>query len=448
LAVAAGAVLLLLAVIAAFLPLSIKTSEIDEADRQLTSAVPLAEEVSNSAAPMSAAASTLSAAYVARVSKRGARAVLVRPLTIARGAPKEPATTSRAGEGVHPETVGSLAGSQLWRATMIRTGSRRRLLVAIPVQLLPKGVWPVGVFALLLRLLVLFVVVMVGWWLVRLGLRPMAEVTRVADAITSGDRSRRVAEGVPGTEAAELARAFNEMLDAQHAAEDRLRRFVADASHELRTPVTAISGFADLYRHGGIDTGHLDEVMRRIGQEAARMRGLVEDMLLLARLDEGHRIDRKPVDIASLARDAVLDAHASYPSRRVSVTGDAPAIVAGDEAGLRQVLANLVTNALVHGDGYVAVTIAVAADEVSLVVSNAGATLDPLTLERAFDRFWRGETARGRSGSGLGLPIVRGIVVAHGGTVTLTSSPGAGTRVAVVLPTAREPSGEADYDNA
>jgi two-component system OmpR family sensor kinase len=276
-----------------------------------------------------------------------------------------------------------------------------------------------------------------GWWLLRLGLRPIAEVTQVADAIAGGDRSRRVRGGAPGTEAHHLAQAFNVMLDEQAATEAKLRQFVADASHELRTPVAAIGGFADLWRQGAVDPDQLDDVMRRIGQESARMRGLVEDLLLLARLDQGRALALEPVDLAALAADAVLDASATHPSRQVSLHAPEPVIVQGDEARLRQVLANLLSNALVHTDA--ATTVEVRAerhgDAALLGVSDDGPGMTPHAAARAFDRFWRADPsrARARTGAGLGLAIVRGIVAAHHGEVRLDTAPGEGTTVRVGL---------------
>lgn len=169
------------------------------------------------------------------------------------------------------------------------------------------------------------------------------------------------------------------------------------------------------------------------------MRRLVEDMLLLARLDEGRPLDRAPVDVASLIADAVLDASVSHPSRPLRVVGDANPTVVGDEARLRQVLAILVTNALTHTNGEVTIALEAAGDQTVIEVSDEGPGLEPEALAHAFDRFWRGDAARERGGAGLGLPIAGGIVEAHGGTITLTSSPSTGTQVRVVLPTAEGP---------
>ena len=168
------------------------------------------------------------------------------------------------------------------------------------------------------------------------------------------------------------------------------------------------------------------------------MRGLVEDMLLLARLDEGRPLDRAPVDIASLVADAVLDASASHPSRSLRVVGDRTAHVIGDQARLRQVVAILVSNALTHTQGEVTIALQTGADRAVLVVSDQGPGLGPEAVAHVFDRFWRGDAARERGGTGLGLAIARSIVHAHGGTITLTSSPSRGTQVRVALPAAAQ----------
>ena len=288
------------------------------------------------------------------------------------------------------------------------------------------------------RLAVLAAVIAAAWWVLRCALRPIGEVTRVAEAVLAGDRSRRVAVGFAGTEAAHLAGALNLILDQQQATEEQLRRFIADASHELRTPVAAIAGFTDLYRQGAIQPEQLADLMRRIGQEAARMRGLVEDLLLLARLDEGRPLDRAPVNPAALVADAILDASATHPSRTLRVVGptNTDAYVLGDQARLRQVLAILVSNALTHTRGAVTITLDAAAGGPVVVVGDQGPGMDREAVARAFDRFWRGDVARERGGSGLGLAIAQAIVEAHGGTITLTSSLSSGTHVRVALPAA------------
>ncbi len=396
-------------------------------------------------------------------------------------------------------TVGSVEGDGEWRAMLLELINGDQILVAVPLDRVDATAQRLTAAIGIAAAAVLLAMVAAGWWLLRLGLRPIAEVTQVADAITQGDRSRRVGEARHGrrrrwrrrgppapldddvldngsdrtlqmdwtpeegmrrlsawrrrqqaiqrgerTEADQLARAINVMLDEQAATETQLRQFVADASHELRTPVAAIRGFADLWRSGAIGPDQLDDVMRRIGQESTRMRGLVEDLLLLARLDQGRVLEVEPVDLAALAADAVLDASATHPSRTVRVDAPGPAVVTGDEARLRQVVSNLVSNALVHTTPTTTVVIRAvpgdSADAARLAVCDDGPGMDAEAAARAFDRFWRGDPSRHkRGGAGLGLSIVRSIVTAHHGDVALSTTPGAGTTVEVRLPAAPVP---------
>jgi two-component system OmpR family sensor kinase len=286
------------------------------------------------------------------------------------------------------------------------------------------------------------VLLLAGWWVLRLGLRPIADLTEVADAIATGERDRRATVGQPGTEAAHLARAFNLMLDERAATEDRLRQFVGDASHELRTPVTVIRGFTDLYRQGGLDEAGTEDAMRRIGQESARMAGLVDDLLLLARLDQGRPLERAQVDLSAVIHDTALDATATHPSREVLVDTSDRLVVMGDDARLRQVIGNLVGNAFAHGGPDATVTLRGHGDDGIAVVevSDNGVGMDEHTAQHAFDRFFRADGARTRhrGGAGLGLPIAKAIVEAHGGALELTSAPGRGTTVRMVLPNRQE----------
>ena len=355
--------------------------------------------------------------------------------------PALPTVVSEPGQ-VRVSTVGSVAGGPRWRAVLLQAPDRTgHLLVAVSLdrtdataRQVRLTVWAVGA-ALAVAL------ALGGWWMLRLGLRPIAEVTAVADAITAGDRSRRVTVTDRRTEAGHLGRAFNVMLDERQADETRLRRFVSDASHELRTPVAAIRGFADLYRNGHLDDdGALAEAMRRIGGESARMAGLVDDLLLLARLDEGRPLERLRVDLSTVLRDATLDASATHPSRTVRAEVADDLAVVGDDARLRQVVANLVHNALVHAGPSATVIVRGRrqGDVCVAEVADDGVGLEPEQAARAFDRFWRGDPARQRhaNGSGLGLAIVRAIAEASGGRVALESTPGHGTVVRLVLPAA------------
>lgn len=292
---------------------------------------------------------------------------------------------------------------------------------------------------------ILAVLGLVTWWVVRLGVRPIQQMTATASAIAGGDLSLRVPPAEPGTEAGELSTALNGMLghieaafEERRAADARLRQFVADASHELRTPVTTIRGYAELYRTGALsERPALDDAMARTEAEALRMGALVEDMLQLARLDQGRPLERAPVDLARLAADAVADAQAVAPDRRVELRAPEPAVVQGDEGRLRQVLANLVGNALVHApDAAVAVTVRRDGDEVAVEVRDDGPGMSAEDAARAFERFYRADASRSRhqGGSGLGLAIVDATVRAHGGIATITSAPGQGTTVEVRLP--------------
>lgn len=431
----AGVLLLLVAAATAFLPQAVRATEFDRLDSALAAAVPAVEHLSSAegASALASPASGLSGVYAATQSADGSWTVLAVPLTAQTSRPEVPSIATPSGQQVNPETVGSATGDVEWRAVLVDSAGTR-ILVAIPIDAFPGSDRWLGVILAAGRIVLLVMVALAGWWLLRLGTRQIREVTRVVNAISSGDRTTRLAVPPSGTDAARLALAFNEMLDQQHAAEDRLRRFLADASHELRTPVAAIGGFADLYRHDAIPDGELDEVMRRIGQESARMRELVENMLLLARLDEGRPFTPATVDLVALSSDAALDASATHPSRSVTVTGGGHADVSGDESQLRELLANLVANALSYTTGSVELHVESSGDGVTLSVRDEGPGLAADDAERVFDRFWRGPSARRTRGTGLGMPIVRGIVETHGGSLRFVSSAEAGTTVTAVFP--------------
>ncbi len=294
---------------------------------------------------------------------------------------------------------------------------------------------------------------LVAFWVLRLGVRPLKEMTRAATVIAD-DISHRVPSAPEGTEAAELGTALNRMLGRietsfaeQQATEDRLRQFVADASHELRTPVTTIRGYAELHRRGALDDpDELSQAMRRTESEAERMARLVDDMLLLARLDQGRPVERRPVDFGVLAIDTASDARAMAPERTVRAQTEAGVVVEGDEHGLRQVLANLVRNALVHTPPWATIRVSVWREPdggpAVAEVADDGPGMSPDQAAHAFDRFYRADPgrARDRGGSGLGLAIVQAIALAHGGRAPLATTPGGGTTVRIELPAAEQPS--------
>ena len=313
---------------------------------------------------------------------------------------------------------------------------------------------------LVVGLIVLAVLGAAGYLLVRNSLRPLAEVEGTARAIAAGDLSRRVPEGNDRTEVGRLSTSLNGMLSRIEAAfraqqeseeqargsESRMRRFVADASHELRTPLTSIRGFAELYRQGAVRSDEdVRRLMERIEAEGARMGLLVEDLLLLARMDQQRPLTFAPVDLAGIAGDAVHDAKAVQPDRPIALhldesLTDVP-VVRGDEGRLRQVVGNLVTNALTHTPPATRVTVTVgeAPDDPGVLVlrvADEGPGMEPADAERAFERFYRADASRTRSagGTGLGLAIVSSLVAAHGGSVALDTAPGKGAVVTVRLP--------------
>lgn len=293
---------------------------------------------------------------------------------------------------------------------------------------------------------ILTVLGLVTWWVIRLGVRPVQQMTDTAGAIAAGDLSQRVPRGTPGTEAGALSVALNGMLERieeafeqRAASENRLRQFVSDASHELRTPVTTIRGYAELYRTGALDDPvELGEAMRRTEQEAVRMGSLVEDLLRLARLDQHRALAVESVDLAALAADAVRDAGATDPNRTLVVDALGPVVVQGDEHALRQVVSNLVGNALVHAPhATVEVRVRETPTGATLAVTDNGPGMSPQDAARAFERFYRADVSRSRhsGGSGLGLAVVEATVAAHGGSVSIDTDLGRGTTVLVELPT-------------
>jgi two-component system OmpR family sensor kinase len=299
---------------------------------------------------------------------------------------------------------------------------------------------------------------------VRVSLLPLSAIERTAAAITAGDLTQRVPELDRRTELGQLSYVLNGMLTQLESlfrtrqasenravrSEERMRQFIADASHELRTPLTTIRGFAELYRQGAAPDPA--EVLRRIEGEAARMGLLVEDLLLLARLDRERPLRQADVQLADLISDAASAAHAVDPERAINVDieqPDEPLMVHGDEERLRQIIGNLVTNALTHTPPGTAVTLRLRGEERTAVieVADEGPGLTPEQAERVFERFYRVDKARTRrmasgddrlntphSGAGLGLAIVAALVAAHEGSVEVESTPGAGATFRVRLP--------------
>ena len=282
-------------------------------------------------------------------------------------------------------------------------------------------------------------------WLVRLGLRPLDDMGTTAGAIAAGDLSRRVEPADDRTEVGRLGTSLNAMLaqieaafEERRASEARLRRFVADASHELRTPLTSIRGYAELFRRGASQRPEdLATSMARIEAEAERMGVLVDDLLLLARLDQGRPLEQLPVDVARVAAEAVEGARAIEPDRAIDLAAAEEAVIDGDAGRLRQVFDNLLENARVHTPAGTPTRIAVSpnGETVTVTVTDEGPGMDADVADKAFERFYRGDPARARStgGAGLGLSIVAAIVEAHGGAVRVADG-ATGTTVEITLP--------------
>lgn len=296
---------------------------------------------------------------------------------------------------------------------------------------------------------------MIAYWTVTRSFGPLSRVEKTAAAIAAGDLSRRVEIENPATEVGRLSGSLNTMLAhiehafaARTASETKMRRFVADASHELRTPLVTIRGFSELYRHGALQTPEdVGTAMGRIESEAKRMGELVEDLLMLARIDEQRPLQLKPVDLLIIGHDVVLDARASARERTFAVTGldggtGASAPTLGDEAKLRQVVANLMGNALRYTPEGSPIEIMVgtrtedAATFSVIKVRDHGPGISEEEAPRVFERFYRADSSRDRNtgGSGLGLAIVSAIVASHHGTVRLETTPGGGATMAIELP--------------
>jgi two-component system OmpR family sensor kinase len=299
---------------------------------------------------------------------------------------------------------------------------------------------------LLASIAVLLIMGTLALWLIRRDLRPLRQMAETADAIASGDLGRRVPQETTTTEVGRLGTALNEMLTQieqafaeKSASEERLRQFVADASHELRTPLTSIRGYAELLRRGGFsDEAGIRKALQRVEEEAKRMGGLVEDLLLLAELDRGRPLEAEPVGLHRICADVVEDSNAFDHEHDLTMTPGREVVVIGDAERLTQVAHNLVGNALTHTPSGSTVVVSTTAERGMGVirVRDNGPGIDPAIASRVFDRFSRGDPSRAGSGTGLGLAIVRAIAEALGGSAEATSAAGGGTIMIVRIPLA------------
>lgn len=355
-------------------------------------------------------------------------------------------------ETPRPFTTRASDGTGSWRLVAIGSARAGTAVVGISLDEVEQTVGRIRLVQGFGTLAVLAAIGLVSWWMLRLGVHPIEDMARTADAIAAGDLSQRVDHPGERTEAGRLGGALNSMLAgieeafrAREASEARVRRFAADASHELRTPLTSIKGYVELWRAGALRSEpELNEAMRRMEQEAHRMATLVEDLLLLARLDQHRPLELGPVRLDDLVSDAVTDARAVEPARPIAVTTE-PVVVEGDGMRLRQVVGNLLSNALTHTPAGTPVRVMVgsARDRAIIEVADEGPGMEPGVAAKVFERFYRADGARVRAGggSGLGLSIVAAIAEAHGGSASVTSQTGKGSRFVVELPIGIDPSG-------
>ncbi len=375
------------------------------------------------------------------------------PFTAINDRNAEPALPQDNNVGPSPTTLLSVNGSDIqWRAVSVR-GPHGLITVAIDLSDVQHTVRSLVYLQFGIGVAVLVVVGLAGYAVVHRSLKPLAEVEKTAATIAAGQLDRRVPERDPRTEVGRLSLALNGMLtqiqqavasselsaEKARSSEDRMRRFITDASHELRTPLTTIRGFAELYRQGA--ARDVAMLLSRIESEASRMGLLVDDLLLLARLDVQRPLEHHRVDLLALASDAVHDGQAIDPKRTITlevVDGPGTPEVLGDEPRIRQVLSNLVVNALQHtpASADVVIRVGTEGDDAVLEVADQGPGMSQEDASRVFERFYRTDSSRARAsgGTGLGLSIVDSLVHAHGGVVTVTTAVGQGCCFRVTLP--------------
>lgn len=355
-------------------------------------------------------------------------------------------------EATTPFTVDATEGDLQYRVAIEPVGTQDAILLATPLDGVNNTLNQLLIIELVVSGIAIAGVLLVGAWLIRVSLRPLARIERTATAIAGGDLTRRVPNPRGNTEVGRLALAFNSMINRIDAAfaeqsesERVLRQFVADASHELRTPLTAVRAYAELFERGAkYHPDDLERAMSGIQRETARMSVLVDDLLLLARLDQHPAMAARDVDLVEITHLAADASGMIAPDHRVTVDAPASVVVRGDPDALRRILDNLLGNVRAHTPAGTSAWITVIDDHesVTLEVRDDGPGLPPDLVAHVFERFSRGDSSRSRDagGSGLGLAIVAALAEAHGGSVDVSSPPGSGACFRVTLPTPRSAS--------
>jgi two-component system OmpR family sensor kinase len=350
-------------------------------------------------------------------------------------------------QGTRIFTVPSIGGSASYRVRIVKNDDGTSTAIAVSLRTADATIRRMELITLLVALVVLAGLAVSAAWMVRLGLRPLRAIEQTAEKTAEGDLSRRVPTARPNTEIGRLSEALNIMLgQIETAFADRersaatLRQFIADASHELRTPLTTVRGYAELVNRDALENdAQRRHALERIEAEATRMGGLVEDLLLLAYLDQQRPLESVRTDLAVLVTDAVADARARDPQRPIECAIPDDAVwVEIDVDRLRQVLTNLLGNALTHTpvNAAVEVTLTTVDGRAVVAVADHGSGIAPDEVSRLFERFYRGDASRSRArgGTGLGLSIVAAVVAASAGTVGCESAPGRGSVFTVTLP--------------
>ncbi|MCU4184115.1 HAMP domain-containing histidine kinase [Acidiferrimicrobium sp. IK] len=383
------------------------------------------------------------------VSGSGSFQVLVQP-PFQPGAP--PGGANGDGRQAAQPTTTASPGATRTPVTFPPAADSGYVVTAIPLNDVTRSLQHLVELEVVVGVLVLLALSAGGLVVIGRGLAPLTRLTMTARAIAGGDLGRRASPADGRGEVGQLGLAFNTMMTNieqafadREASEERLRQFLADASHELRTPLTSIRGYAELYRMGatGVD---LDTAIGRIEQHSVEMGALVEELLLLARLDETRSPRREPVDLTVVAAEVVGDAAVTAPDRHLTLDAPAPVEVTGDPAHLRQALTNLLANAVRHTPPGTPVEVRVSVDggAAQVTVRDHGPGMAPDGLIHAFDRFWRADRSRTGGGAGLGLAIVAGVAAEHGGQASVANAPDGGAVFTIRVPVPAEPSAGRD----